>query len=67
MNMSLSPFATENLLSRDEFGTPVPRQRPRLDAQAESGVWMLETGESSVSIVGGCCYRGEYWTTSLHQ
>ena len=27
MNISLSPFAPENLVSRDGFGRPVPRQR----------------------------------------
>ena len=26
MNFSLSPFAPENLISRDEFGRPVPPQ-----------------------------------------
>ena len=26
MNISLSPFAPENLVSRDEFGRSVPRQ-----------------------------------------
>ena len=26
MNISLSPFAPENLVSRDMFGCPVPRQ-----------------------------------------
>ena len=26
LNISLSPFATENLISRDRFGRPIPRQ-----------------------------------------
>ena len=26
MNISLSPFASENFVSRDGFGSPVPRQ-----------------------------------------
>ena len=26
MNFSLSPFALENLVSRDRFGRPIPRQ-----------------------------------------
>ena len=37
MNVSLSPFAPENLVSRERFGRPVPRQ-PALHTQAESGV-----------------------------
>ena len=37
-NISLSPFAPENLVSRDGFGSPVPRQPAHLNTQAESGV-----------------------------
>ena len=37
MNISLSPFAPENLASRDGFGSPVPRQPAHLHTQAESG------------------------------
>ena len=37
MNISLSAFAPENLVSRDEFGGPVPRQPAHLHTQAESG------------------------------
>ena len=36
MNYSLSPFAPENLVSRDGFGSPVPRQPAYLHTQAES-------------------------------
>ena len=36
MKFSLSPFAPENLVSRDGFGSPVPRQPAHLHAQAES-------------------------------
>ena len=32
----LSPFAPENLVSRDGFGSPVPRQPAHLHTQAES-------------------------------
>ena len=31
------PFAPENLVSRDRFGSPVPRQPAHLHTQAESG------------------------------
>ena len=37
MNIFLSPFAPENLVSRDGFGSPVPRQPAHLYNQAESG------------------------------
>ena len=37
----LSPFAPENLASRDGFGSPVPRQPAQLqDTQAESGAYL---------------------------
>ena len=38
MNISLSAFAPENLVSRDGFGSPVPRQPAHLHTQAE---WCL--------------------------
>ena len=37
MNISLSSFAPENLVSRDGFGSPVPRQPAHLHTQAEPG------------------------------
>ena len=40
MNSSLSPFAPENLVSRDGFRSPVPRQLPHLHTQAESGAYL---------------------------
>ena len=43
MNIPLSPFAPENLVSRDGFGSPVPRQPAHLHSQAEA-VWCLLTG-----------------------
>ena len=36
---SLSAFAPENLFSRDESGSPLPRQPADLHAQAESGAY----------------------------
>ena len=35
----LSPFAPENLVSHDGFGSPVPRQPAHLHTQAESGAY----------------------------
>ena len=40
----LSPFAPENLVSRDGFCSPVPRQTARLHTQDESGAYL---GDSS--------------------
>ena len=37
---SLSPFAPENSVSRDGFGSPVPRQPVHLHTQAEYGAYM---------------------------
>ena len=37
---SLPPFAPENMASRDEFGSPVPRQPAHLHTRAESGAYV---------------------------
>ena len=39
-NISLSAFAPENLVSRDGFSSPVPRQPAHLHIQAESGSYL---------------------------
>ena len=39
MNISLSPFAPENLVSRDGFGSPILPQPGNLRTQAESGAY----------------------------
>ena len=39
MNISLSAFVPESLVSRDGFGSPVPRQPAHLHTQAESGAY----------------------------
>ena len=41
--ISLSPFAPENLVSRDGFGTPVPRQPAHLHTQVESGAYLRDS------------------------
>ena len=43
MNISLSPFTPENLVPRDRFGSPVPRQPAHLHTQAESGVYLRDS------------------------
>ena len=57
MRISLSAFAPENLVSRDGFGSPVPRQPAHLHTQAESSICSLfcvlgGTHESCTSILG---------------
>ena len=42
MNISLSAFAPENLVSRDGFVSPVPRQPAHLHTQAESGAYIRD-------------------------
>ena len=42
MNISLSPFAPENLISRDGFGSSVPRQPAHLHTQAESDAYLRD-------------------------
>ena len=43
MNIPLSPFAPEDLVSRDGFGSPVPRQPAHLHTQAESGACLRDS------------------------
>ena len=43
MIISLSPFAPENLVSRDGFGSPVPRQPAHLQTQAESRAYLRDS------------------------
>ena len=40
VDISPSPFAPENLVSRDGLGSPVPRQPAHLHTQAESGAYL---------------------------
>ena len=42
MNIPLSPCVPENLVSRDRFSRPVPRQPAHLHTQAESGAYLRD-------------------------
>ena len=42
-NISLSPCVPENLVSRDGFSRPVPRQPAHLHPQAESGAYLRDS------------------------
>ena len=50
INISVSAFAPENLISRDGFGSSAPRQPAHLHTQAESGAYLRE---SSPEFRGG--------------
>ena len=43
MNIPLSPCVPENLVSRDGFSRPVPRQPAHLHIQAESGAYLRDS------------------------
>ena len=43
INISLSAFAPENLVSRGGFGSPVPRQPAHLHTQAEYGAYLRDS------------------------
>ena len=43
INISLSAFVPENLVSRDGFGSLVPRQPAYLHTQAESGAYLRDS------------------------
>ena len=43
MNIPLSPCVPENLVSRDRFSRPVPRQPAHLHTQAESGAYLRDS------------------------
>ena len=55
-NIPLSPCVPENLVSRDGFSRPVPRQPAHLHTQAESGAYLRDSMERN-SIVA--------WTSPL--
>ena len=43
IDIFLSPFAPENLVSRDRFGHPVLRQPAHLHTRAESGAYLWDS------------------------
>ena len=45
INISLSAFAPENLVSRDGFGSPVPPQPAHLHTQAEYGGYLRDPSQ----------------------
>ena len=51
-NIPLSPCVPENLVSRDGFSRPVPRQPANLHTQAESGAYIRDFLPSSGYNIG---------------
>ena len=47
-NIPLSPCVPENLVSRDGFSRPVPRQSAHLHTQAESGAYLRDSSRGGV-------------------
>ena len=45
MNIHLSPFAPENLVSRGGFGSSIPRQPDHLHTQAEYGAYLRDSSQ----------------------
>ena len=45
MNISLSAFVPESLVSRDGFGSPVPRQPAHLHTQVKSGAYLRDSSQ----------------------
>ena len=43
INVSLSPFTPENLVSRDGISSPVPRQPAHLHTQAGAGTYLRDS------------------------
>ena len=49
-NILLSPCVPENLVSRDGFSRPVPRQPAHLHTQAESGAYLRDSSRVKSSV-----------------
>ena len=60
MIISLSPFAPDNLVSRDGFGSPVPRQPAHLHTQAESGAHLLRDSSPSSAAASIYLFKPPY-------
>ena len=60
-NMSLSAFAPENLVSRDGFGSPAPRQPAHLHTHAESGAYLRDSSR----VPGSTRYSSESSTYNV--
>ena len=61
IDISTSLLAPENLVTRDGFGSPVPRQPAHLHTQAESGAYLRDSSRVPRRV------HLFFWTTILHR
>ena len=59
-NIPLSPCVPENLVSRDGFSRPVPRQPAHLHTQAESGAYLRDSSRVPRMSYFGCGWSRQY-------
>ena len=67
-NVPLSPCVPENLVSRDEFSRPVPRQPAHLHTQAESGAYLRDSSRVPLHYSSYCIvvmFYGTYYRILL--
>ena len=59
LNIPLSPCVPENLVSRDGFRRPVPRQPAHLHPQAGSGAYLRDSSRSAAASIyeTAICHR----------
>ena len=62
MNISLSPFAPEKLISREGSGSSVPRQPAHLHTKAESGAYSLSRFPRRDPFMYVCMYA---WSSHI--
>ena len=65
MNIPLSPCVPENLVSRDGFSRPVPRQPAHLHTQTESGAYLRDSSRvpSQVKHSKTLTAKFNHWST----
>ena len=56
-------FAPENLVSRDGFGSPVPRQPAHLNTQAETGAYLRGSSIAAEAILDFLLYIKRFGVT----
>ena len=56
-HIARAAFVPENLVSRDGFGSPVPRQPAHLHTQAETGVYVRVSSISAEAILNILLYK----------
>ena len=65
-NIPLSPCVPENLVSRDGFSRPVPRQPAHFHTQAESGGVLQDAGRDGRTCFARLDYQARTGTGKTH-